>query len=118
LAKLEFSIISGEFDAGAKAVANLADRYQAAAEHLLRGHLANTKLKSEMHSWWEAFELGAAILRRIATLAENRQLETPQVLGLEVEITRLRSLGKRVFGDSLDMAIDAFVERVRPSPSP
>ncbi|CAB4573715.1 unannotated protein [freshwater metagenome] len=70
-----------------------------------------------MRTWFEAFELGAHIVRRIATLAENRQLETSQVTELEADITRLRALGRRVFGDSLDMAVEHFVASAQPSPS-
>lgn len=70
-----------------------------------------------MRTWFEAFELGAAILRRIAMLAKNRQLETAQVRELEADITRLKNMNRRVFGDSLDMAVAHFVESSRPSPS-
>ena len=115
LQALEFSLVSGDYPSGVRAVSDIAARYLQAADHLLRGDLTNPRLRAEMGPWWEAFELGAGLLRHLATLAENRQLETSRVRELEADLTRLRALGRRVFGDSVDMAIEHYVHRVQPS---
>lgn len=115
LQALEFSLVSEDYASGAQAVSDIADRYLRAAKHLLHGNLTNPRLIEEMRPWWEAFELGAGILRRLATLAENRQLETSRVRELETDLTHLRALGRRVFGDSLDMALEHYVQRVQPT---
>ena len=117
LSEVSFSLVSGNYDAGVAAISDIAQRYSQAANRLLHEPLQNTALLPEMRNWFEAFELGAEILRRIATLAENRQLGTSQVTELEADITRLRAMGRRVFGDSLDMAVEHFVASAQPSPS-
>ena len=53
----------------------LADRLLAAADHLLRGPVANPALMDECRPWLEAFELGAQAMRRIADLAAAGRLE-------------------------------------------
>lgn len=117
LSDLSFSLVSGDYDSGVRAISEVAERYTRAAHTLLYQPLHNRALLPEMRTWFEAFELGAAILRRIAMLAKNRQLETAQVRELEADITRLKNMNRRVFGDSLDMAVAHFVESSRPSPS-
>ena len=117
LSELSFSLVKGDYDTGATAISEIAQRYTLAAHRLLHQPLHNPALLPEMRTWFEAFELGAEILRRIATLAENRQLETSQVTELEAWTTRLRAMGRRVFGDSLDMAVEHFVASAQPSPS-
>lgn len=116
LSELSFSLVSGDYDKGAQSIRAIAEAYTQAAARLLHQPLHNPALLPEMRTWFEAFELGAHIVRRIATLAENRQLETSQVTELEADITRLRAMGRRVFGDSLDMAVEHFVASAQPSP--
>ena len=69
----------------------LADRLLAAADHLLRGPVANRALIDECRPWLEAFELGAQALRRIADLAADGRLETDGPAELRPFLHRLRA---------------------------
>ena len=106
LAALELSFLSHDYELGARAVAELATRYEQAAGHLLSQQMTNKQLVLDMRGWLDSFELGAQLLRHLATLAAKRQWETSRVKELETYITRMQKLGKRVFADSLEMAVE------------
>ena len=55
----------GDLEAGSL---ERADRLLAAADHLLRGPVANVALMDECRPWIEAFDEGARAIRRIAEL--------------------------------------------------
>jgi|TARA_B110000114_G_scaffold185540_1_gene233045 hyaluronoglucosaminidase len=114
LGALEFSFLSQDYESGSSAVAELATRYEHAAERLFSQHMMNKQLVADLHGWLGTFELGAQFLRHLATLAAERQWEMSRVMELETYITHMQKLGKRVFGDSLEM----LVEHLRRSREP
>jgi hyaluronoglucosaminidase len=84
----------------------LAEQQLAAADHLLRGPVANPALVDECRPWIEAFEVGARAMCRAADLALEESLPrdlatvTSALLPFHAELRRRRV---RVFGDALDM---------------
>jgi hyaluronoglucosaminidase len=93
-------------DAGAGAVlGDLADRLLGAADHLLRGPVANPALIAECRPWLLAFELGAQAIRRMADLAADGRLETEGTAELRPFLFKLRRARVRVFGDALEMTL-------------
>jgi hyaluronoglucosaminidase len=93
----------------------LAVRLLAAADHLLRGDVANGSLIDECRPWIESFELGARALNHIAELAADDRLETDGPAELLPYLARLRGARVRVFGDAVDMALaDLTRTMVRP----
>jgi hyaluronoglucosaminidase len=84
----------------------LADDQMRAADHLLRGAVANPALVAECRPWIEAFEIGARAMCRAAELALDGRLPgdlqsvTAALLPYLAEIRRRRV---RIFGDALDM---------------
>ncbi|HKF84544.1 MAG TPA: hypothetical protein VKB30_02095, partial [Candidatus Limnocylindrales bacterium] len=90
----------------AVALRALADRLVAAADHLLRGPVANGALIEECRPWIEAFEVGARAMCRAAELAADGRLpadEEAVTHALVPFLAELRHRRVRVFGDALDM---------------
>jgi len=114
---LQFSLVSNQPGPGIDALVAITERYEKASEHLSSAAFRNAPLAREIAPWAETFKLGAVLLRQITTLAMDGQLDTPRVLELEAHVARLRSTGKRVFGDSLEMAVSDFLSGANPSPS-
>ena len=84
----------------------VATRLLAAAEHLLRGEVANPALVEECRPWIEAFEVGARSMCRTADLVAERHLpgDPGEVASSLVPfLAELRHRRVRVFGDALDM---------------
>ena len=78
----------------------------AAADHLLRGPVANAALVDECRPWIEAFEVGARAMCRVADLAAEGRLpgDRPAVTAALLPfLAELRRRRVRVFGDALDM---------------
>jgi hyaluronoglucosaminidase len=102
----------------AAALNELAERSLAAADHLLRGPVANPALIAECRPWIEAFEVGARAMGRAAALAAEGLLPTDEaavrreLLPFLAEIRRRRV---RVYGDALDMFLsDITNTHIRP----
>jgi hyaluronoglucosaminidase len=77
-----------------------------AADHLLRGDVANPSLVEECRPWIEAFELGARAMCRAADLAAEGRLPGDRrevASALVPYLGELRHRRVRVFGDALDM---------------
>jgi len=110
LAALEFSNISGVLEPGILAMSDLATKFENSAAHLLSENFVNKKLVSQCRPWLDTFRIGAEILRHLATLAQERQLDSVRASELEPDFTRLRSTGKRVFGDSLEMFLEHLIQ--------
>ena len=105
LASFAFRAEQGEGAAAAADLLALADRLLDAADHLLRGPVANHALVDEGRPWIEAFETGAQALRRIAELAAAGRLEADGPAELFPYLQALREARVRVFGDAVDMAL-------------
>jgi hyaluronoglucosaminidase len=105
-----FAVSRGEKERAATDLGALADRLLAAAAHLLRGSVANRALIDECRPWLEAFELGAQALRRIADLGLDGRLERDARRELLPFLARLRDARVRIFGDTLDMALEDLTE--------
>jgi hyaluronoglucosaminidase len=90
----------------AAALKGLAERLLAAADHLLRGPVANPRLVDDCRPWIEAFEVGAQAMLRTARLAADGRLPFDhatvcnELVPFLVELRRRRV---RVFGDALPM---------------
>jgi hyaluronoglucosaminidase len=96
----------------------LAEALLGAADHLLRGPVANRALIDECRPWIEAFEVGARAMCRAADLATagvlpaDRDAVTDALLP---DLAELRHRRVRVFGDALDMFLaDTTHTHVRP----
>jgi hyaluronoglucosaminidase len=110
-----FRASQGDGAAAAPDLQALALRLLAAADHLLRGDVANAQLVDECRPWIESFELGARALNHIAELAADGRLETDGAAELLPYLARLRAARVRVFGDALDMTLaDLTGAHVRP----
>jgi hyaluronoglucosaminidase len=109
LAALEFSNISGVLEPGILAMSDLARKFEDSAAHLLSESFGNKELISQCRPWLDTFRIGAEILRHLATLAQERQLDSARASEFEPAFTRLRSTGKRVFGDSLEMFLEHLI---------
>jgi len=118
LAALEFSNISGVLEPGILAMSSLAKKLEDSAEHLLSGDFGNKELISQCRPWLDTFRIGAEILRHLATLAHERQLDSVRASKLEPDFTRLRSTGKRVFGDSLEMFLGHLIRESQVTTTP
>ena len=105
LQAFDFRVAQGDGPAAAVELSELADRLLAAADHLLRGPVANRALVEEGRPWIEAFETGAQALRRIAELAATGRLQADGPTELLPYLRALRGAGVRVFGDAVDMAL-------------
>lgn len=109
LSALDFASISGDLDAGVAALNDLATRFEKSSQRLFSEDFGNQALISQCRPWLDTFRIGAEILRHLATLAQARQLDSVHASELELELTRLRSTGKRVFGDSLEMFLGHLI---------
>jgi hyaluronoglucosaminidase len=105
LERFAFRVEEGEGVDAARELASLADTLLAAAEHLLRGPLANPGLVDESRPWIEAFEIGARTMRRMADLAADGRLARDAQAELRPALIELRQRRVRVFGDALDMTL-------------
>lgn len=106
LEQFAFETENGDREAAATTLAALADRLLAAAEHLLRGPVANPVLIEEARPWIESFQIGAEAMRCMATLARADRLQSDARAELLPYLQRLREARVRVFGDALDMTLD------------
>ena len=110
-----FRIGRGDVSGAAADLRDLAARLRAAADHLLRGDVANAALIDECRPWIEAFELGAGALHHIAELAGEGRLDRDGRRELLPYLARLRQARVRVFGDAVDMTLaDLTATQVRP----
>src|SRR4051794_37454566 len=100
-----FALARGDAKHEATQLRALADRLLAAAQHLLRGPVANRALIDECRPWLEAFDLGATALGRIADLGLAGRIERDARRVLLPFLAKLRDARVRVFGDALDMAL-------------
>jgi hyaluronoglucosaminidase len=100
-----FRVEHGEAAAAALDLGALADRMLAAADHLLRGPVANRALVDEARPWLVAFELGATAIRAMADLAATGRLASDGATELRPFLVRLRRARVRVFGDVLEMTL-------------
>lgn len=103
-----FELEHGDADAGAARLRALADRLLAAAEHLLRGPVANQALMAEIRPWLAAFEIGAQAVSRIADLAAAGRLDVDGPAELAPFLIRLRRARVRVFGDAMEMTLSVL----------
>jgi hyaluronoglucosaminidase len=103
-----FELAHGDAEAGARAIDGLATRLQRAADHLLRGPVANRRLIEEIRPWLVAFEIGAEAIRAIADLAAAGRLEEDGPSELRPYLIRLRRARVRVFGDVLEMTLSVL----------
>ncbi|MFN8622225.1 MAG: protein O-GlcNAcase [Chloroflexota bacterium] len=100
-----FRLDQGDHAGAGAAIGALADRYLAAADHLLRGPVANPALIAECRPWLLGFELGAQALRRLADLLSAGPLTSEGTAELRAFLIRLRRARVRVFGDGLEMTL-------------
>jgi len=104
--------------AEADALDGLAQRLLAAADHLLRGPVANPRLIDDCRPWIEAFEVGAQAMRHAAQLARDGSLprDNAAVCGALVPfLVEVRRRRVRVFGDALHMFLeDTTNTHIRP----
>jgi hyaluronoglucosaminidase len=93
-------------ESAANALRTLTEGSLDAAEHLLRGDVANPTLIDECRPWIEAFELGARAMRCAADLALKGRSPADRdavSAALVPFLAELRQRRVRVFGDALDM---------------
>jgi hyaluronoglucosaminidase len=100
-----FRLGSGDAAGAAADLGVLAGRLLWAADHLLRGPVANAALIAECRPWLEAFELGGQAIRRLAELIAAGRLETDGTAELRPFLFKLRRIRVRVFGDALEMTL-------------
>ena len=96
----------GELRVAADALHDLANGQIKAADHLLRGDVANPSLIEECRPWIEAFEVGAKAMCSAAELAIDGRLPLDREAVVETLVPYLAALRDRrvrVFGDALDM---------------
>jgi hyaluronoglucosaminidase len=102
----------------AHALRDLAAGQLDAADHLLRGNVANPLLIEECRPWIEAFEVGAEAMCAAAELAIEGRLPRDReavVATLVPYLSALRDRRVRVFGDALDMfLVDVTGTYMRP----
>jgi hyaluronoglucosaminidase len=104
LARARLWADAGDEAGAAQQLRNLASQLLPAADHLLRGPVANPALIEECRPWLVAFEMGARTIGRMADLAaEGRLLRDAREL-IPDQI-RLRRARVRVFGDALEMTL-------------
>jgi hyaluronoglucosaminidase len=115
LTEFAFHEARGDGVAAAVDLAALAASLLGAADHLLRGPVANPALIDDCRPWIEAFELGAQAMARVADLAADGRLERDARSELLPWLARLRARRVRVLGDALDMFLaDTTVTYTRP----
>jgi hyaluronoglucosaminidase len=100
-----FRLDSGDAAGAAGDLSVLAGRLRWAADHLLRGPVANAALIVECRPWLEAFELGGEAIARLAELIAAGRLETDGTAELRPFLFKLRRMRVRVFGDALEMTL-------------
>jgi hyaluronoglucosaminidase len=104
--------------AEAAALDALATRLLAAADHLLRGPVANPRLVDDCRPWIEAFEVGAKAMRTAAALATDGRLPQDNAAVCEAlipDLVELRRRRVRVYGDALHMFLeDTTTTHIRP----
>ncbi|HEY7525179.1 MAG TPA: protein O-GlcNAcase [Candidatus Limnocylindrales bacterium] len=105
-----FRLNQGEGVAAAADLGALADRLLAAADHLLRGPVANPALIAEGRPWIEAFETGAQAMRCMADLAVRGRLGADAAAELRPYLDRLRDARVRVYGDTLTMTLTDLID--------
>ena len=107
LARALFLISQGETDAAADLLDELAVSFLAAAERLRdTADFSAPALRDETLPWIEAFGIGAGALPVLAAhIRHGLDAADPRLAELVRIRDRLRSGGRRVFGDALDMAI-------------
>ncbi len=105
LQRAGFALDRGDAAGAAADLAVLARRLLDAADHLLRGPVANPALIEECRPWLAAFELGAQAIARLADLIRDGRLETDGTAQLRPFLVRLRRARVRVFGEALEMAL-------------
>jgi hyaluronoglucosaminidase len=108
LSRALFELQHGDRDRGVERLRTLADEQLAAADHLLRGPVANQALIAEIRPWLEAYEVGAQALERIADLAAAGRLDEDGPAELAPFLIRLRRARVRVFGDALEMTLSVL----------
>jgi hyaluronoglucosaminidase len=106
-----FELADGRPDDAARRLAALASRLLGAADHLLRGPVANPGLIEEARPWLEAFALGARAIGRISALAGDGRIgpegatDPDAAAELRQALFMLRRARVRVFGDVLEMTL-------------
>lgn len=106
----------GDITKAADELDALANRMAKAADHLLRGEVANPQLIQEARPWLAAFEVGAFAVQKIVELhrAGRLAVDGPSVLG--PFLTSLRDARVRVFGSVLDMTLAELTGLGPPNP--
>ncbi len=99
---------AAEAAAAAADLATLADRLLGAADHLLRGPVANRALIDEIRPWLLAFEIGAQAMRKLADLAAAGRIDEDGPAELAPFLIKLRRARVRVFGDALEMTLSVL----------
>lgn len=107
LARALFLVSQGETDAAADALSGLAGEYLAAAATLLDAPgFSAPALRDETRPWIEAFRVGAGAIAEMAEhIRAGLDPADPRLAALVRTRDALRAGGRRVFGDTLDMAI-------------
>jgi hyaluronoglucosaminidase len=110
--------VVGRLHGAATDLRRLSTQLLTAADHLLRGEVANSTLIDECRPWIEAFELGAAAMSRAAELALDGHLPADRervATTLLPFLADLRRRRVRVFGDALDMFLAEMTDtHIRP----
>jgi hyaluronoglucosaminidase len=107
LGRALFLVSQGETDAAADALGGLAAEYLAAATTLLDAPgFSAPALRDQTRPWIEAFRVGAGAIAEMAEhIRAGLDPADPRLPALVRTRDVLRSGGRRVFGDALDMAI-------------
>ncbi|MEX1334430.1 MAG: protein O-GlcNAcase [Candidatus Limnocylindrales bacterium] len=108
LSRALFELEHGDRDRGVERLRALAAGQLGAAEHLLRGPVANQALVAEIRPWLAAYEIGAQAIGRIADLAAAGRLDEDGPAELAPFLIRLRRARVRVFGDALEMTLSVL----------
>lgn len=114
LERFDFLVEIGRAEQAAVELAEYAGRLRAASDHLLSGRVTNTALVAEAMPWLESFRIGAEALTVMAQLAAAGDLETDGPIALASFRDELVANRRRVFGDSLDMALAEIVSPITP----
>jgi hyaluronoglucosaminidase len=115
LEDLDFAILVGDRERAIDAVAPLAARLRASAQHLLSGRCRNAALIAEARPWLESFEIGVRALEAIGDLTARGRLDDDGPRVLAPMLAELRARHRRVFGDVMDMTLDGLTHRT-PNP--
>lgn len=112
LERFEFLVDTGNPAEAAAELGEYARRLDAASAHLLSGRVTNTRLIEQARPWLEQFRLGAEALSVMVALAADARLESDASTALASFRDEFVAARRRVFGDSLDMALGDLVDPI------